>query len=181
MKTIKGIFTCLLLFFCSNLAFGDDMVVTFKDNREQRFTLSEPSCNIKSIVFYTANSSTSGTPPQNTSPIQRITPTTPPGSTPRIPPQNPPQNPPPNQPTNPQGDCKSYPIKVTSAKYGLNCKANYNVTRVASDCDGKTECSGAISNSYAGTDPAPGCPKDFTITYSCGGTAKREYVPAKKR
>jgi hypothetical protein len=69
-------------------------------------------------------------------------------------------------------------IKVKSAIYGKNCGANYNVKRVEAECNGKQTCSGVISNAYAGRDPAFGCAKDFTITYTCGSEVKTAYVPA---
>ena len=139
---ITGIgLTFLLFFLYGALAFASDtMVITFKDGRSQTVTLTEPSCNIKSITF-------SGTP--STSSSSHSTPSA--GTAPTI--------------------------RVVSAKYGVNCRANYNVARVATECNGKTECHGIIDNRYAGHDPAPGCGKDFTIDYFCGNTSKRTYVP----
>jgi len=145
MKINRVILIYFLFFFCSTFAFASDIVIfTFKDNREQRVTLTEPACSIKSISFY----STSAT-----------------------------SKPPDGKPDSGNNStCTSYPIKVISAKYGANCKANYNVARVAKDCDGKYECNGIINNEYAGSDPAPGCGKDFRINYHCGSAAKSYYV-----
>jgi len=148
MKIKRVILICFLFFFCSTLAFASDTVVfTFKDNREQRVTLTEPACSIKSIIFHSTSATSK---PTDGKPYS--------GN---------------------DSACTSYPIKVISAKYGDNCKANYNVARVAKDCNGKSECHGIINNEYAGSDPAPGCGKDFRIKYSCGSTAKSYYVPGK--
>lgn len=161
---ITDIFLIFFLFFLyTTLAFaGEEMVIIFKDGRSQRVTLMEPACSIKSINFGgTSSASTSSSTP-STSSTSSGTPTS-------------------TSSTSTSGHSKPATIKVVSATYGANCGTRYNVARVSRDCDGKPECSGIITNDYAGHDPAPGCGKDFTIVYTCGDTSKKAYVPGKLR
>jgi hypothetical protein len=60
-------------------------------------------------------------------------------------------------------------ISVQRATYGANCGAwNGNATNsVSYQCNGRQHCDYYISVSNLG-DPAPGCPKNFDVTYSCG-------------
>lgn len=60
-----------------------------------------------------------------------------------------------------------YGVTVDSAIYGGNCNTPGNVTsQVASACNGKTDCSYKVDHTVIG-DPAPGCPKDFTVNFQC--------------
>lgn len=70
MKTASIILICCPFFiFSKSASAGDDIAVfTFNDNREQKVRLVEPSCNIKSIKFY----STSSTTGSNTGPVNRF-------------------------------------------------------------------------------------------------------------
>jgi hypothetical protein len=59
-------------------------------------------------------------------------------------------------------------VNVVSARYGANCWASADVTEaVQSACTGKSQCAYTIDYTVIG-DPAPGCHKDFRVTYTCG-------------
>jgi hypothetical protein len=76
------------------------------------------------------------------------------------------------------------PIEVTEATYGLNCSGiisltgspvaveQGNATEAASrTCDQKKgKCAFHVTTSQLG-DPAPGCGKEFTISWHCGNEA----------
>lgn len=70
-------------------------------------------------------------------------------------------------------------VSVRSASYGRNCGAwSGNATNhVSYQCDGRNICDYYISVTNLG-DPAPGCPKNFEVTFTCGwnGGAKTETV-----
>ena len=67
---------------------------------------------------------------------------------------------------------------MKSASYGGNCKSAVAATKaVASACDGKTQCSYAVSHVTL-TDPSPGCAKDFVAQYSCKTEVKETTVAA---
>ena len=59
-------------------------------------------------------------------------------------------------------------VSIKSATYGASCGAPQgNVTRaVALTCNGKPDCAYPIGAEALG-DPAPGCAKDFRVSYSC--------------
>jgi hypothetical protein len=63
-------------------------------------------------------------------------------------------------------------ISVTSATYGASCKApKGNVTKfLQTACDGKSSCQYSVDYKTIG-DPAPGCSKDFSVEWTCGGIA----------
>ncbi len=62
-------------------------------------------------------------------------------------------------------------IQVSTASYGLNCSnaAEGNATPyVKKACDGKRSCSFAVQDAASNiSDPCPGVPKDFRVTYVC--------------
>ena len=68
-------------------------------------------------------------------------------------------------------------IKVLEATYGGNCAgiAKGNVTEfVGSKCNDTNLCNYRVYYKSMGGDPAAGCKKDFSVTYSCGRKSKRE-------
>ena len=68
-------------------------------------------------------------------------------------------------------------IKVLEATYGGNCAgiAKGNVTEfVGSKCNATNLCNYRVYYKSMGGDPAAGCKKDFSVTYSCGRKSKRE-------
>src|SRR5262245_8978533 len=68
-------------------------------------------------------------------------------------------------------------IKVLEATYGGNCAgiAKGNVTEfVGSKCNDTNLCNYRVYYKSMGGDPATGCKKDFSVTYSCGRKSKRE-------
>lgn len=65
-------------------------------------------------------------------------------------------------------------IIVAEATYGLNCAAGVKVGNatqaVAAACGVKmTNCAYVVTIEALG-DPAPGCPKDFTVKWHCDGS-----------
>ncbi len=67
-------------------------------------------------------------------------------------------------------------IKVLEATYGANCSgvAKGNVTAfVSKACDNDALCNYRVYYKSMGGDPAPGCEKDFKVTYTCGKNSKR--------
>jgi hypothetical protein len=73
-------------------------------------------------------------------------------------------------------------IKVESATYGGNCgAAGGNVTaHILGECNGNPTCDYTINHTVIG-DPAPGCKKDYHVSYRCaslaGSTRKEAHVP----
>ena len=68
-------------------------------------------------------------------------------------------------------------IKVLEATYGGNCAgiAKGNVTEfVGSKCNDSSLCNYRVYYKSMGGDPAAGCEKDFSVTYSCGRKSKRD-------
>jgi hypothetical protein len=84
------------------------------------------------------------------------------------------------QPNEPQFTCPSFPIEIVSATYGQSCSTfspkaplenrvrEGNVTNyVQKACNAKDkQCTFVVDNTRWG-DPAPGCEKDFSVTYRC--------------
>jgi hypothetical protein len=62
-------------------------------------------------------------------------------------------------------------IRIVMATYGRNCGASLgNVTdQIVTSCSGRFECSYVIDYTVLG-DPAPGCAKEYELTYSCGAS-----------
>jgi hypothetical protein len=62
-------------------------------------------------------------------------------------------------------------IQVNSATYGGNCGATHgNQTyNLGTACDGALECSYVVDYRVIG-DPAPGCAKNYMVTYHCAGS-----------
>ncbi len=71
-------------------------------------------------------------------------------------------------------------IEVSTASYGLNCSnaAEGNATPyVKKTCDGKHTCSFAVRDAASNIgDQCPGVPKDFRVTYVCGGLENSAFV-----
>ena len=68
-------------------------------------------------------------------------------------------------------------IKILEATYGGNCVgiAKGNVTEfVGSTCNDTNLCNYRVYYKSMGGDPATGCEKDFSVTYSCGRKSKRD-------
>lgn len=68
-------------------------------------------------------------------------------------------------------------IKVLEATYGGNCAgiAKGNVTEfVGSTCNDTNLCNYRVYYKSMGGDPASGCEKDFSVTYSCGRKSRRD-------
>jgi hypothetical protein len=68
-------------------------------------------------------------------------------------------------------------IKVLEATYGGNCSgiAKGNVTEfVGSKCNDTSLCNYRVYYKSMGGDPAEGCEKSFSVTYSCGRKTKPE-------
>jgi hypothetical protein len=68
-------------------------------------------------------------------------------------------------------------IKVLEATYGGNCAgiAKGNVTEfVGSKCNDTNLCNYRVYYKSMGGDPAEGCEKNFSVTYSCGRKSKPE-------
>jgi hypothetical protein len=68
-------------------------------------------------------------------------------------------------------------IKVLEATYGGNCAgiAKGNVTEfVGSKCNDTNLCNYRVYYQSMGGDPAAGCEKNFSVTYSCGRKSKPE-------
>jgi hypothetical protein len=68
-------------------------------------------------------------------------------------------------------------VNVKKAIYGENCPAvNKAKMDLASNfkkaCDGKDSCTYTINAFGVDGDPAPNCPKDLVVTYSCGSADK---------
>ena len=59
-------------------------------------------------------------------------------------------------------------VQIVSATYGGNCRAAQgNVTlKVQADCQGQAECDYVV-NTYRLSDPAPGCGKNFAVSFTC--------------
>lgn len=71
-------------------------------------------------------------------------------------------------------------IIVTTATYGASCGLpDGNVTQaLKAACDGKRTCVYRVNLQVLG-DPAPGCRKDFSVQWSCGGgSGGSSYAPA---
>ena len=68
-------------------------------------------------------------------------------------------------------------IRVESATYGAICGVERgNLTDfVKSVCEGSETCDFVVDVNRFG-DPAPGCGKDFTTTWSCGGSFERQAI-----
>ena len=68
-------------------------------------------------------------------------------------------------------------IKILEATYGGNCAgiAKGNVTEfVGTTCNDTNLCNYRVYYKSMGGDPATGCEKDFSVTYSCGRKSKRD-------
>ena len=68
-------------------------------------------------------------------------------------------------------------IHIVEATYGGNCAGvkKGNVTSfVAAACDSKNLCNYRIYYKDMGGDPADGCAKAFSLSYTCAGSGKRE-------
>ncbi|MBS2012642.1 MAG: hypothetical protein JST00_07145 [Deltaproteobacteria bacterium] len=77
-------------------------------------------------------------------------------------------------------DRPMYPeLRIDSATYGKNCGAPQgNATAwLQAACTRDPFCGGVIEAGELG-DPAPGCRKDFTVTYRCGTEVRSYQVPA---
>ena len=59
-------------------------------------------------------------------------------------------------------------VVVQSATYGINCGASFDnaFSPISDACDNAQTCNYTIDYRVLG-DPAPGCAKNFTVTYSC--------------
>jgi hypothetical protein len=68
-------------------------------------------------------------------------------------------------------------IIVEGATYGGNCGAGKgNATiQVSNACNGQTLCQYVVDFRVIG-DPAPGCVKDFSLSYTCAGSQTRKEV-----
>lgn len=66
-------------------------------------------------------------------------------------------------------------LAIESATYGANCGAPVgNMTsRLAEACNGSARCDYVIDYQVIG-DPAPGCAKDYRVSYRCAPGAQRE-------
>lgn len=66
-------------------------------------------------------------------------------------------------------------IAVTSATYGANCGVPAgNVTgALQAACNGRASCEYVVDYTVLG-DPAPGCAKAFSVTWTCGAGAPRQ-------
>lgn len=66
-------------------------------------------------------------------------------------------------------------IAIESATYGANCGSPIgNVTsQVAQACNGSARCDYVIDHLLLG-DPAPGCAKDYRVSYKCAPGAQRQ-------
>jgi hypothetical protein len=67
-------------------------------------------------------------------------------------------------------------IKIVEATYGGNCPGveKGNVTPfVAAGCVDDDLCNYRVYYKQLGGDPAPGCDKDFKVTYTCGRSTRR--------
>ena len=68
-------------------------------------------------------------------------------------------------------------MKVIFAYYGLSCANGYirnYVKDLSMDwagqlCDGRSWCSGTVTNGNLRSDPYWGCPKDFVLVAKCSG------------
>jgi hypothetical protein len=69
------------------------------------------------------------------------------------------------------GDPAATGIEVFAATYGRNCGAQYgNQTyNIGTACDGAMSCGYVIDYRVIG-DPAPGCAKDYRVSYHCAGS-----------
>ena len=68
-------------------------------------------------------------------------------------------------------------IRILEATYGGNCAgvSKGNVTAfVAATCNNKNLCNYRIYYKDMGGDPAAGCAKAFSLSYTCAGSGKRE-------
>jgi hypothetical protein len=64
-------------------------------------------------------------------------------------------------------------IRIVEASYGTNCSgvAPDNVNAAfASACNGRLSCQRKVNEGIG--DPAPGCPKDFLLRYTCGNEGR---------
>lgn len=75
-------------------------------------------------------------------------------------------------------------VEVVKSVYAANCNASTPLNNVDDVCDGKADCTYNFAFAVdPGFDPAPGCPKDLTVTYTCvddaGGVlgSKSAYTP----
>jgi hypothetical protein len=66
-------------------------------------------------------------------------------------------------------------LKITRATYGANCRApqGNDTARLSAACDGKSTCEYVVDFKKIG-DPAPGCPKDYAVVYTCSGAPPAE-------
>jgi hypothetical protein len=71
-------------------------------------------------------------------------------------------------------------IEVLGATYGFNYRAPKNnaAEHMTRGCNGKSRCNYRVDAQVLG-DPAPGCQKDFNVTWRCGpaGTPRHEQLP----
>lgn len=79
-------------------------------------------------------------------------------------------------------ECKPKGISVRAASYGSNCGVAKGLVTgpIASQCNGQSSCSYVVMHTVLG-DPAPGCPKDYAVEYTClggDGTVKTASVAA---
>lgn len=72
-------------------------------------------------------------------------------------------------------------IFVFDASYGANCSRNNQgnaLVPVARQCNGQQNCSVTVTPFLVGGDPAPGCAKEFTVSYTCAyGLTYNRYIP----
>ena len=92
--------------------------------------------------------------------------------------------------------CQGPVISNIQATYGATAqpqcpgktgKPGNATTDIAAGCKGQASCTYAVQwqkatsqngTSSASNDPVPGCPKDYSVTYNCGATAKTASAPA---
>ena len=74
-------------------------------------------------------------------------------------------------------------IIITDATFGGDCGASDgNVTGIVEGiCNGQASCS-FVEDIYTFGDPAPGCYKDFSLTYTCSGSdgSQSSFAPAQQ-
>jgi hypothetical protein len=72
---------------------------------------------------------------------------------------------------------KRHGIRIIEATYGGNCagvKKGNVTTFVAAACNDEKLCNYRIYYKDMGGDPAAGCAKAFSLSYTCAGSGKRE-------
>lgn len=69
-------------------------------------------------------------------------------------------------------------IRVTDANYGDNCggPSAHVLEELRQQCAGMPSCTYSVSRALLG-DPCPGTPKDFSVSWSCGGSAMQMSIP----